>query len=119
VQANPIGSGSVQVSSDTSQATISGLERQRDKVLQQIRDLATDTTKDAKTKQEEQALYQAQLQLIEAQIAALRTKQAEAAAKAAEGRKSGAKGAGQGVQGAVPSAPQQTAAGDGSLHVVA
>ena len=119
MQANPIGSGSVQVSSDTSQATISGLERQRDKVLQQIRDLATDTTKDAKTKQEEQALYQAQLQLIEAQIAALRTKQAEAAAKAAEGRKSGAKGAGQGVQGAVPSAPQQTAAGDGSLHVVA
>jgi hypothetical protein len=119
VQVNPIGSGNVQVSSNTSQATISGLERQRAKVLQQIRDLATDTTKDAKTKQVEQAVYQAQLQLIEAQIAALRTKQAEAAAKAAEGKKGGANGAGQGVQAAVLSAPQQTAASDGSLHVVA
>ena len=115
MQAISIGSGSVQVSSDTSQAAISGLERQRDKVLQQIRDLATDATKDAKTKQKEQAVYQAQLQLIEAQIAALRTKQAEAAAKAAEGKK----GAGQVAQAAVPSAPQQTAAADGSVHVVA
>jgi hypothetical protein len=119
VQVSAIGSGNVQGSSNTSQATISGLERQRDKVLKQIRDLTTDTTKDANTKQMEQAVYQAQLQLIEAQIAALRTQQAEAAAKAAEGKEGGGKGAGQGVQAAAPSAPQQAAAGDGSLHVVA
>ncbi len=82
MQVNSVGNMTVQ-SSSGDQGSITALERQRDQVQQKIRALASDKTMDAKQKQEELALYQAQLQIIEAQIEQLLAKQAQAKAQAA------------------------------------